>query len=85
MKFISSILQSIILIVIVGILSYWLLGFNSAFEADQICHSTMANFDSNNQNLGCDHDTETHQWILYEKNDESEPAKVIKRFRYKFL
>ena len=85
MKFISSIFQSITLIVIVGILSYWLLGFNSAFEADQMCHSTIANFNSNNQNLDCDHDTETHQWILYEKNDDSRPAKVIKRFRYRFL
>ena len=65
--------------------SYWFLGFNSAFEADQLCHSTLTNFDSNNQNFGCDHDTETHQWLLYEKQDVSKPAKVIKRFRYKFL
>ena len=50
-----------------------------------MCNSTIANFDSNNQNLGCDHDTETHQWILYEKNDDSQPAKIIKRFRYRFL
>ena len=85
MKFISSIFQLIIIIFIVGILSYWLLGFNSAFEADQLCHSTLANFSSNNQTLGCDHDTETHQWILYEENDDSQPAKIIKRFRYKFL
>ena len=85
MKFINSIFLAIILIVIMGILTYWLLGFNSAFEADQLCHSTLANFNSNNQNLGCDHDTETHQWILYEKNDDSQPAIVIKRFRYKFL
>tara|TARA_B100000212_G_scaffold113370_1_gene84532 strand:- start:207 stop:464 length:258 start_codon:yes stop_codon:yes gene_type:complete len=85
MKFISSIFQSIILVVIVGILSYWLSGFNSAFEADQLCHSSLANNYSNNPEFGCDHDTETHQWILYEKNDDSQPAKVIKRFRYKFL
>ena len=51
MKFITPIFQSIILIVIVGILSYWLLGFNSAFEADQMCHSTIANFNSNNRKL----------------------------------
>jgi len=85
MKVISSIFQLIIIIFIVGILSYWLLGFNSAFEADQLCHSTLANFSLNNQTLDCDHDTETHQWILYEKNDDSQPAKIIKRFRYKFL
>ena len=35
--------------------------------------------------LGCDHDTETHQWILYETQDNLEPAKIIKKFRYKFL
>tara|TARA_B100000614_G_scaffold247526_1_gene254540 strand:+ start:429 stop:686 length:258 start_codon:yes stop_codon:yes gene_type:complete len=85
MKFISLIFQFIITVVIVGMFSYWFLGFNSAFEADQLCHSTLANFDSNNQNFGCDHDTETHQWLLYEKQDVSKPAKVIKRFRYKFL
>ena len=85
MKYITAIFQSIFSIVILGILLYWLLGFNSAFEADQLCHSTLATYDSNNQNLGCDHDTETHQWILFEKNDVSQPAKVIKRFRYKFL
>mgnify|MGYP001173652379 CR=1 FL=1 len=85
MKFLSLIFQFIITSVIVAILSYWFLGFDSAFEADQLCHSTLADFDSNNQNFGCDHDTETHQWILYEKQDVSKPAKVIKRFRYKFL
>jgi len=85
MKFISSIFQSTILIIVVGIFIYWLLGFNSAFEADQLCHSTLANFNSNNQSFGCDHDTETHQWILYEETDGSQPSKVIKRFRYKFL
>ena len=85
MKFISLIFQFIITVVIVVIFSYGFLGFNSAFEADQLCHSTLANFDSNNQNFGCDHDTETHQWLLYEKQDVSKPAKVIKRFRYKFL
>ena len=85
MKYITSIFQSVISLFIIGIISYWFLGFNSAFEADQLCHATLANFDSNNQNLGCDHDTETHQWILFEKNNDSRPAKVIKRFRYKFL
>tara|TARA_B100000900_G_scaffold161330_1_gene136989 strand:- start:273 stop:530 length:258 start_codon:yes stop_codon:yes gene_type:complete len=85
MKFINQIFQLILLIVIAGIIGFWLFGFNSAFEADQLCHSTLTNINLNNQNLGCDHDTETHQWILYEKNDESQPAKVIKRFRYKFL
>ena len=85
MKYIASIFQSIILVVIFGILIYWFLGFNSAFEADQLCHAKLANYDSNNKNLGCDHDTETHQWILFEKDYDSQPAKVIKRFRYKFL
>ena len=85
MKLITTIFQAIISIAVLAIMSFWFLGFNSAFEADQLCHSTLTNFDSENQNLGCDHDTETHQWILYEKNDDPQPAKVIKRFRYRFL
>ena len=41
--------------------------------------------DSQSEFYGCDHDTETHQWILFEEQDNTQPAKIIKRFRYKFL
>jgi len=66
-------------------LIYFLTGYDSAFEADQNCHSYLSSYDNLSGNYGCDHDTETHQWILYESNDKKEPAKIIKKFRYKFL
>ena len=68
-----------------GFLIYFLTGYDSAFEADQSCHSYLSNFPEQSGHLGCDHDIETHQWILYEASDNSEPAKIIKKFRYKFL
>ena len=52
----------------------------------QISHVIhIFNFSNQSGNYGCDHDTETHQWILYETQENSEPAKIIKKFRYKFL
>ena len=85
MKIVSTFLQVIISTIIVGFLIFFLTGYDSAFEADQSCHSSLSNFSDKSVNLGCDHDTETHQWILYESKDNSEPAKIIKKFRYKFL
>ena len=57
-------------------------GYRSAFEADQACHAILANKDSNKNKVGCDHDLETRQWILYEKSNEAQAAKVISRFKY---
>ena len=85
MKIVSTFLQVIISTIIVGFLIFFLTGYDSAFEADQSCHSSLSNFSDKSENLGCDHDTETHQWILYESKDNSEPARIIKKFRYKFL
>ena len=85
MKIVSLLLQVILLILLVGFLIYFLTGYDSAFEADQLCHSYLLNFSEKSGSLGCDHDTETHQWILFETQDNSEPAKIIKKFRYKFL
>ena len=85
MKIVSLLFQVILSIIFVGFLIYFLTGFDSAFEADQLCHSYLSNFSDESGNVGCDHDTETHQWILYEKQGNSEPAKIIKKFRYKFL
>ena len=85
MKIVSTFFQIIISTIIVGFLIFFLTGYDSAFEADQLCHSSLSNFSDKSVNLGCDHDTETHQWILYESKDNSEPAKIIKKFRYKFL
>ena len=85
MKIVSLFFQVILSLIFVGFLIYFLTGYDSAFEADQSCHSYLSNFSDRSGNLGCDHDTETHQWILYETQDSSEPAKIIKKFRYKFL
>ena len=68
-----------------SIFDIFLTGYDSAFEADQNCHSYLESYDNSSGNYGCDHDTETHQWILYESNENKEPAKIIKKFRYKFL
>jgi len=85
MKIISVFSQVVLSLIIIGFLIYFLTGYDSAFEADQSCHSYLANIDSQIGTYGCDHDTETHQWILYDKKNSNEPAKIIKKFRYKFL
>ncbi len=66
---------------IVGLL-YFFTGYNSAFEADQQCHYQKSSFEEDYKTLGCDHDIETRQWILYNLNDDNLPAEVLKRFKY---
>ena len=85
MKIVSLVFQIFLFLLIFGFLIFFLTGYDSAFEADQACHSSLSSFSSESGNFGCDHDTETHQWILYESNESKEPAKIIKKFRYKFL
>tara|TARA_Y100000589_G_scaffold283319_1_gene281338 strand:- start:7368 stop:7625 length:258 start_codon:yes stop_codon:yes gene_type:complete len=85
MKWINSVFLLFISIVISLVLFYWLSGIDSAFEADQSCHALLKNYLDRSGDYGCDHDTETHQWILYEKQSESNPADIIKKFRYRFL
>ena len=85
MKIVSSFFQVVLSVILVGFLIYFLTGYDSAFEADQLCHSYLSNLPDKSGDLGCDHDTETHQWILYERQDNLEPAKIIKKYRYKFL
>ncbi len=85
MKIVSLFFQVVVSLILVGLLIYFLTGYDSAFEADQSCHSYLSNLPEQSGNLGCDHDTETHQWILYETQENSEPAKIIKKYRYKFL
>ena len=85
MKIVSLFFQLALSLILIGFLIYFLTGYDSAFEADQSCHSYLANIPDQSANLGCDHDTETHQWILYQTQDNLEPAKIIKKFRYKFL
>ncbi len=85
MKVVNLVSQLFFLLVILLFLIYFLSGYDSAFEADQNCHSDLSSYDNLSGNYGCDHDTETHQWILYESKNNKEPAKIIKKFRYKFL
>ena len=85
MKVVNLVFQVFFLLAILLCLVYFLTGYDSAFEADQYCHSYLSSYTNLSENYGCDHDTETHQWILYESNNNNEPAKIIKKFRYKFL
>ena len=85
MKIVNSVFQLFFLLVTLLFLIYFLTGYDSAFEADQYCHSYLSSYDDLSENYGCDHDLETHQWILYESNDDKKPAKIIRKFRYKFL
>ena len=85
MKIVSLFFQAVLTLILVGFLIYFLTGYDSAFEADQSCHSYLSSFSGKSGNLECDHDTETHQWILYETQDSLKPANIIKKFRYKFL
>ena len=85
MKVVNLVFKVFFLLVFALFLIYFLTGYDSAFEADQYCHSTLSSYESLSGYYGCDHDTETHQWILYESNENKEPAKIIKKFRYKFL
>ena len=84
MKIIGLISQILFSFILLLILTYWILAYNSAFEADRACHTLLSSYPENT-NLGCDHDTETHKWILYENQENGFSAKVIKRFRYRFL
>ena len=56
--------------------------YRSAFEADQECHFQMSNMTLPYSELGCDHDLETRQWILFDSGKTNEKAEVLKRFRY---
>ena len=85
MKVVNLVSQVFFLLITVLFLIYFLTGYDSAFEADQYCHSTLSSYNSLSGNYDCDHDTETHQWILYKSNDNEKPAEIIKKFRYKFL
>ena len=61
---------------------YFFTGYKSAFEADQQCHYEMTLKSVELDELGCDHDLETNQWILYRKSLNDQPAQVVERYRY---
>ena len=72
-----------LILIIFGYL-YFFTGYNSAFEADQQCHYEMRlkYVELNDLELGCDHDLETNQWLLYQKGINDQPSVVIERYRY---
>ena len=61
---------------------YFFTGYKSAFEADQQCHYDMRLESIELDGLGCDHDMETKQWLLFRLGVKDQPSKVIKRYRY---
>tara|TARA_Y100001968_G_scaffold221402_1_gene204272 strand:+ start:577 stop:816 length:240 start_codon:yes stop_codon:yes gene_type:complete len=61
---------------------YFSPGYKSAFEADQQCHYELRLKSVELEDLGCDHDLETNQWILYQKGVNDKPANVVERYRY---
>ena len=85
MKIINLVINLFQSLILAGVLIYFLTGYDSAFEADQSCHSYLSSYEAESGNYGCDHDMETHQWILFDKYQDTKPAKIIKKFRYKFL
>ena len=84
MKIIGPIFQILLTLFFIIVVTFWITAYNSAFEADRACHSLLSSY-PNSTNMGCDHDTETHKWILYENEENGVSAKVIQRFRYRFL
>ena len=61
---------------------YLFTGYKSAFEADQQCHYELRLKSVELEGLGCDHDLETNQWILYQEGINNKPSKVVERYRY---
>ena len=67
--------------ILVGFL-YFFTGYKSAFEADQQCHYEMRLKSVELEGLGCDHDLETKQWLLYQTGANNKPSIVVERYRY---
>ncbi len=84
MKIVTLINQCLLTLLLIVSIIFWFTAYNSAFEADRACHTLLSNY-SDTKKLGCDHDTETHKWILFENQDDGVSAKVIRIFRYRFL
>ena len=84
MKVVNLVSQIFFLLITVLFLIYFLTGYDSAFEADQDCHSNLSSYDNFSGNYGCDHDTETHQWILYESNENKNQQKLLRNLGTSF-
>ena len=77
-----------IIIVLISVIAlilgslYFFTGYKSAFEADQQCHYEMRLKSVELDGLGCDHDLETKQWLLYKNGINDQPSQVVERYRY---
>ncbi len=76
-----TLIFSLVIVAIFAAFSF-LTSYRSAFEADQACHFDILQSAIEDGTLGCDHDLETRQWLLYNKGSEVKSATVIKRYRY---
>ena len=75
----------IALISLIGIIFgflYFFPEYKSAFEADQQCHYEMRLKSQELDELACDHDLETNQWLLYRNGVNGQPSQVLERYRY---
>ena len=72
------------LIALILVYLYYFTGYKSAFEADQQCHYELRlkSVELEGEVLGCDHDLETNQWILYQQDINDKPSQVVERYRY---
>ena len=78
-----KIIPGLIIICLLAVIGFFSLkDYRSAFEADQACHYEKLLLDKNIGVTDCDHDLETRQWLLYQKQSENKPAEVIKRYKY---
>ena len=76
---------TIVLVILISLIAgfvYFFPGYKSAFEADQQCHYQMKLKSVELEGLGCDHDLETNQWLLYQNGFNEQPSQVIERYRY---
>ena len=62
MKLVNLFFQVFFLLVAFLFLIYFLTGYDSAFDADQNCHSNLASYDNVSGKYGCDHDIEANYY-----------------------
>ena len=58
MKVVNLVFQLFFLLALFLLFIYYLTGIDSAFEADQYCHSDLSSYDNLSGNYECDHDTD---------------------------
>ena len=82
MRIIAVISCLFLLLISILATAYFKPEYESAFEADQQCHFELSILEIDKPNLGCDHDTETRQWLLFDAERGNQPAEVLKRYKY---